>query len=68
MKDLLQFLKDGEGHYSSTRLFMLLVCISSIVDWMHAVFTVGVWSPEYQTIALIVGTLGLKVVQSKVEG
>lgn len=68
MKDLLQFLKDGAGYYSSTRLFMLLVCIASIVDWMHAVFTVGIWSPEYQTIALIVGTLGLKVAQSKVEG
>jgi len=67
MKKLLEILQDGEGAYSSTRLFMLLVCIAAIVDWMHAVFTTGIWSPEYQTIALIVGTLGLKVVQSKNE-
>lgn len=64
---LLEFLQEKDGSYSSTRLFMLLVCLATIVDWMNAVFTVGVWSPEYQTIAFVLGAMGFKVFQKDKE-
>jgi hypothetical protein len=64
-----EFLKEDNGHYSSTRLFAFLITIATIVDWMHAVFhtTDGVWRPEYQTIAMVLGVLGFKVWQKNNE-
>jgi hypothetical protein len=63
MNKLLQFLQDVNGDFSSTRLFMLLVCLSAIIDWQHAIWTTGIWRLEWQTVALIAGVLGFKVLQ-----
>ncbi len=60
----LEFFKDGTGQFSSSRLFMLLVCISAIIDWQHAIWTVGLWSPSFQTVGMILGVLGFKVAQT----
>ena len=60
---ILEFLKDKSGQFSSARLFMLLVSISTIIDWQHAVWTVGKWSPEWQTIGMVLGVLGFKIAQ-----
>ena len=61
---VLEFLQEKNGQFSSSRLFALLVTIGTIVDWMHAVFTGdGVWKPEWQTIAMVLGVLGFKVAQ-----
>ena len=61
---VLEFLQENNGQFSSSRLFALLVTIGTIVDWMHAVFTGdGVWKPEWQTIAMVLGVLGFKVAQ-----
>ncbi len=61
---ILEFLQENNGQFSSARLFALLVTIGTIVDWMHAVFTGdGVWQPEWQTIAMVLGVLGFKVAQ-----
>lgn len=67
IKNLSTFLKESDGMYSSTRLFMLLVAISLVVDWQHAVWTVGTWKPEWQTIATALGVLGFKVVKDATE-
>ncbi len=66
---ILEFLQDNDGRFSSTRLFMLLVALGGMVDWMNAVFTTsdGIWQPEYQTIGLILGVLGFKIVQKRNE-
>ena len=64
---LLELLKDNENKLSSTRLFMLLVAISCIIDWQHAVWTVGVWSPEWDVLIFTASVLGLKLWQKKVE-
>ncbi len=61
---ILEFLQEKNGQFSSSRLFATLVTIGTIVDWMHAVFTGdGVWKPEWQTIAMVLGVLGFKVAQ-----
>ena len=64
-----EFLKEDNGRFSSTRLFAFLITIATIVDWMHAVFHApdGVWRPEYQTIAMVLGVLGFKVWQKSSE-
>lgn len=67
MKKLLEFLQERDGSFSSARLFMLFVVLGVMVDWMHAVFTVGVWKPEWQTIMMVLGTLGFKVLQKSQE-
>lgn len=60
---VLEFLQERNGTYSSARLFALLITFAIIIDWMHAVFTSGIWKPEWQTIAMVLGTLGFKVLQ-----
>ena len=64
---ILEFLQEKNGKFSSSRLFMLLVCISSIMDWQHAIWTVGIWTPEYQTVGLILGILGFKFIHKTKE-
>ncbi len=63
MKKLLEFLSESNGSLSSTRLFMFLIVVSIIVDYQHAIWTVGIWHPDWQTIGLALGTLGFKVWQ-----
>ncbi len=63
MIKILEFLQEKNGQFSSSRLFALLVTLATIVDWMHAVFTVGVWRPEWQTIGMVLGVLGFKIAQ-----
>ncbi len=59
-----EFLQEGNGRFSSSRLFAFLVTIGTMVDWMHAVFTGdGIWHPEWQTISMVLGVLGFKVAQ-----
>ena len=61
---ILEFLQENNGRFSSSRLFALLITVGTIVDWMHAVFTSdGIWKPEWQTIAMVLGVLGFKVAQ-----
>ncbi len=60
---ILEFLKDKEGQFSSARLFALMVAFSAIIDWQHAVWTGGIWTPTWQTVGLIAGVLGFKVLQ-----
>lgn len=64
---ILEFLQERDGSFSSARLFMLLIVIGVMIDWMHAVFTTGVWKPEWQTIFMVLGSLGFKVLQKNQE-
>lgn len=62
---ILEILKESNGQYSSARLFALLVVIGTMIDWMYAVFATPthIWNPEWQTIAMVLGVLGFKVIQ-----
>jgi hypothetical protein len=62
-----QFLKEDNGNLSSSRLFAFLVSISAIIDWQHAVWTVGRWTPDWQTVGVILGVVGVKTVQKFAE-
>jgi len=64
---ILEFLQEDNGRFSSARLFAFLVTLSTIVDWQHAIWTVGKWIPEYQTIGLVLGVLGIKFAQKSKE-
>lgn len=63
-----QFFKDKSGQFSSMRLFMLLVCAACMVDWMHAVFTTGVWKPQPEVLFFIATVIGIKYLQKEKEG
>lgn len=59
----LEFLQENDGSFSSMRLFALLVCLATIIDWLYSVFSAGVWKPTNQTVFIISSTLCLKVYQ-----
>lgn len=65
MKRILEFLENESGRFSSTRLFMLLVCFTSITDWLYSVFTIGKWSPDNSVLLFITTVLGLKIFENK---
>ena len=63
----LKFLSEGNGELSSVRLFSFVTIVCMAVDWLHAVFTVGKWSPDIALIGLVLGTITAKVVQKPFE-
>ena len=61
---IVEFLQEDNGSYSSTRLLTLLIVISAIIEWQHAIWTMGgIWHPDWSTVGLIAGVLGFKVLQ-----
>jgi hypothetical protein len=63
-----EFLKEGSGQFSSTRLFALAIIASAIVEWQYAIWHgPGIWHPDYATVGLIAGVLGAKILQKGVE-
>ena len=55
---ILQFIQEPDGKYSSKRLMSFCAVLGIMTDWMYAVFTMGKWSPEWQTIAFVTVVLG----------
>ena len=64
---LLEILSETNGRLSSTRVFMLMVALTAIIDWQKAIWTIGVWNPNPEVLLFILGVLGLKVYQKRVE-
>jgi hypothetical protein len=65
---IFEFLKEGNGQFSSTRLFALSIIASAIIEWQYAVWHgPGIWHPDYATVGLIAGVLGAKILQKNVE-
>lgn len=65
---IFEFLKEDNGTFSSTRLFSFMIITTAVIDWNHAIFVLGgVWTPSYQTVGLIAGVLGFKVLQKSAE-
>jgi hypothetical protein len=65
---IFEFLKEGNGQFSSTRLFALSIIASAIVEWQYAIWHgPGIWHPDYATVGLIAGVLGAKILQKNVE-
>lgn len=65
--NLMQFFKESNGQNSSMRLFMLLVCFTTIFDWVFSLLTKGVWNPNPEVLMFILGVLGFKVWQKGTE-
>ena len=55
---ILEFIKEADGKFSSKRLMSFCAVAGVMIDWMHAVWTIGKWSPEWQTVAFIAIVLG----------
>jgi len=65
---IFEFIQEDNGAFSSTRLLTLSVVISAIIEWQHAIWTLGgIWHPDWSTVGLISGVLGFKVIQKKYE-
>ena len=63
-----EFLQESNGNYSSARLFAFIIVISAVIEWQRAVwFGSGTWAPDFGTVGLIAGVLGIKALQKSVE-
>ena len=66
---IFEFLKESNGQFSSTRLFAFSIVASAVIEWQRAVWASveGIWHPDFATVGLIAGVLGVKVLQKGVE-
>jgi len=64
---LFEFLQEDNGGFSMIRLLSFLSVVCLVIDWMHAVFTTGVWKPDVAVLAYVTSIIGLKVVQKDKE-
>lgn len=60
---LTEFFEDSNGRFSSTRLFMLLVCFSFTFDWVYSVIKYTAFSPSIELLTFVLATLGIKAVE-----
>lgn len=58
MNKLLQFLQEHNGDFSSKRLFAFSIVVSTIIDYQHAIWTIGSWHPDLGVIGLTLGSIG----------
>ena len=58
-----EFLQEGDGSFSATRLFALIVCFNASFEWIYSVLKNGTWNPSWTEVGLIAGVLGFKVIQ-----
>ncbi len=61
MNALREILSGRNDRLSSKRLFMLLIVLATVVDWMHAVWTVGIWRPDASVLIFIGSFFGISV-------
>ena len=64
---IFEFLQESNGTFSSARLFALIIVISAVIEWQKAIWTIGIWHPDYMTVGLVASVLGIKVLQKRVE-
>jgi hypothetical protein len=60
---ILQFLQEDNGQFSSSRLLSFLIAIALIVDYMHSIFTIGVWHPDLNLVLILLTVVTGKVAQ-----
>lgn len=64
---IFSFLQEDNGGLSSMRLFSFITITCMGIDWIHAIFTVGKYSPDIALISLVLGVVGAKVIQKPFE-
>jgi hypothetical protein len=62
-----QFIEDGSGEFSSTRLLMMVVLGLLVFDWIYAVFLNGTYSISWEKVTLVSAVFGLKGIQTFAE-
>ena len=61
MLNILTFLKDDQGNFSSMRLINLLIVLAILIKYFKT------YQLTYEEIGLLVGILGLKTLQKNIE-
>lgn len=62
-----EFLKEANGQFSMTRLFVAGVSIVFVADWVYTLISQGRFSPSWELVAMMLGIHGFKVAQKVVE-
>jgi hypothetical protein len=65
---IMEFVKDENGQFSSTRLFAFSIIGSALYEWYSAIWqSTGIWHPNATTVGLVMGVLGMKVMKKDQE-
>lgn len=68
MKRFIEFLTDKNGKLSSSRLFMLLVACTFIIEWQEHIWTTTTsYQPSIEILTMVLGVLGFKIFHNKTE-
>lgn len=64
---LFEMLQEDNGGVSQIRVVTFLFATCMATEWIHSIFTIGVFAPNMTSISLVLGTLGMKVAQKPFE-
>ncbi len=67
MGKLLSLLEDENGTISMMRVMGVIFALSFIVEWQRAIWLGQVYTPDWNTVIMTLGTFGFKVVQKPFE-
>ena len=64
---ILEMLQEDNGGVSQIRVVTFLFAACMATEWLHSVFTTGIFTPNVTSISLVLGALGMKVAQKPFE-
>lgn len=64
---ILQFFKEDNGNFSNARLLAFCSVASFIIDWQKHIWGGIDFNPSWTVIGLVLGVVGVKVVQKFAE-
>ena len=67
MNKIFEMFQEDNGGISNTRVVTLIFCACMVTEWIHAIFTTGVFSPNMTSVSIVLGCIGLKVAQKPFE-
>lgn len=63
-----RIMQDDKGNPSSKRVATMLIVASFIIEWQHAIWTLGgTYNPNWTTVSLIAAALGITMFGKKYE-
>lgn len=67
MNKIFEMIEEDNGGISQIRVVAFLFASCMATEWIHAIFTTGIFAPNMTSISLVLGALGMKVVQKPFE-
>ena len=67
MNKIFEMFQEDNGGVSNTRVITFLFATCMAMEWIHSIWTTGIFTPNVTSISLVVASMGMKVAQKPFE-